>query len=39
LRASFELTPGEATVAELRLRLMKGDRPVSETWLYRWTAS
>lgn len=39
LRASFELSPGEATVAELRLRLMRGDRPVSETWLYRWTAS
>lgn len=39
LRASFELAPGEATVAELRLRLMKGNRPLSETWLYRWTAS
>ena len=39
LRASFELSPGEATVAELRLRLMKGDRPISETWLYRWTAT
>jgi glucans biosynthesis protein len=39
LRASFELAPGDATVAELRLRLMKGDRPVSETWLYRWTAT
>lgn len=39
LRASFELTPGEASVAELRLRLIKGDRPVTETWLYRWTAS
>lgn len=39
LRASFELAPGDATVAELRLRLMKGDRPVTETWLYRWTAT
>lgn len=39
LRATFELAPGDATVAELRLRLMRGDRPVTETWLYRWTAS
>lgn len=39
LRASFELAPGEASVAELRLRLIKGDKPVTETWLYRWTAS
>lgn len=39
VRASFELAPGDASVAELRLRLMKGDRPVTETWLYRWTPS
>lgn len=39
IRASFELTPGDADVAELRLRLMRGDRPATETWLYRWTAS
>ena len=39
VRASFELTPGDAGVIELRLRLMRGDRPASETWLYRWTAS
>lgn len=39
LRATFELAPGDATVAELRLRLLRGDRPVTETWLYRWTAS
>jgi len=26
-------------VSELRLRIMRGDRPVSETWLYRWTSS
>lgn len=38
VRASFELEPG-ADVAELRLRLMREDKPVSETWLYRWTAS
>lgn len=38
LRASFELAP-ETDVAELRLRLMRGTQPVTETWLYRWTAS
>lgn len=39
LRASFELTPGDASTVELRLRLLRGNRPVTETWLYRWTAS
>jgi len=39
VRASFELAPGDTSVAELRLRLLKGDRPVTETWLYRWTPS
>jgi periplasmic glucans biosynthesis protein len=39
VRASFELDPSNADVAELRLRLMRADKPVSETWLYRWTAS
>lgn len=39
IRASFELAPGDADVAELRLRLLRGDRPATETWLYRWTAS
>lgn len=39
VRASFELAPGDASVIELRLRLLRGDRPATETWLYRWTAS
>jgi glucans biosynthesis protein len=39
IRASFELSPGESSVAELRMRVLKGDRPATETWLYRWTAS
>jgi periplasmic glucans biosynthesis protein len=39
VRASFELTPGDAGVIELRLRLLRSGRPASETWLYRWTAS
>jgi glucans biosynthesis protein len=36
-RVSFELDPGSETSVELRLQLMAGDRPVTETWLYRWT--
>ena len=39
LRASFEIDPRDAELIELRLRVMKGDRPVTETWLYRWTPS
>ena len=39
VRATFELAPGDASVIELRLRLLRGDRPATETWLYRWTAS
>ncbi len=38
LRASFEIDPGDADLIELRLRILKGDKPVSETWLYRWTS-
>ncbi len=39
LRASFEIDPKDADLIELRLRVMRGDTPVSETWLYRWTSS
>ena len=39
LRASFEVDPNNADVIELRLRIMRGDTPVTETWLYRWTSS
>ena len=38
LRASFELDPSNADLIELRLRILRGDAPVSETWLYRWTS-
>jgi glucans biosynthesis protein len=38
LRASFELDPKDADLVELRLRIVRGDKPVTETWLYRWTA-
>jgi glucans biosynthesis protein len=39
VRASFELDPGGANLVELRLRLLRANRPITETWLYRWTAS
>ena len=39
LRASFEIDPNDADLIELRLRVMRGDTPVTETWLYRWTSS
>jgi periplasmic glucans biosynthesis protein len=39
LRASFEIDPRDAELIELRLRVMRGDSPASETWLYRWTSS
>ena len=38
LRLTFDLDPGNETLIELRLALMIGTEPVSETWLYRWTA-
>jgi glucans biosynthesis protein len=38
-RVSFELDPEDAKLAELRLQLKAGDKPVSETWLYRWIVS
>lgn len=38
LRASFEVDPLDADLIELRLRVLRGDAPVSETWLYRWTS-
>jgi len=38
-RASFELDPNGADLIELRLRVLRDNRPLTETWLYRWTAS
>ena len=37
LRLSFMLAP-DGDVAELRARVLQAGRPVTETWLYRWTA-
>jgi glucans biosynthesis protein len=38
LRASFELDPKGAELAEIRAVLLRKGRAISETWLYRWTA-
>jgi glucans biosynthesis protein len=39
IRASFEIDPNNVDLIELRLRIMRDKQPVTETWLYRWTAS
>lgn len=36
-RLSFELAPGNAPLAELRALLKQGDRPLTESWIFRWT--
>lgn len=38
VRVSFDLDPGSDTASELRLALNAGEKPASETWLYRWTS-
>ena len=37
-RLTFELDAEGASVAELRALLTKGGKPLTETWLYRWTS-
>jgi glucans biosynthesis protein len=37
-RVSFELLPEGAKAVELRAQLMNNAAPVSEIWIYRWTA-
>jgi periplasmic glucans biosynthesis protein len=37
LRISFELDPGGESACEMRLVLEAAGKPISETWLYRWT--
>ncbi|MCP8939382.1 glucan biosynthesis protein [Alsobacter sp. SYSU M60028] len=36
-RIGFDLDVGTETVSELRLVLEAAGKPISETWLYRWT--
>jgi len=37
VRVAFELDPGNENAVEMRLILEAGGKPISETWLYRWT--
>lgn len=37
-RVSFRLEAGNEPAIELRGRLLAGDTPLSEVWVYRWTA-
>ncbi|CAI3923336.1 glucan biosynthesis protein [Commensalibacter communis] len=37
-RTTFEFAPENAKTAELKCVLMDGDQPISEKWVYRWTA-
>jgi glucans biosynthesis protein len=37
-RVLFDMDPGSEPLVELRLLLQAQGNPISETWLYRWTA-
>ncbi|ATD66098.1 glucan biosynthesis protein D [Luteimonas chenhongjianii] len=37
-RAAFEFAPDGDAASELRMRLHRGGRAISETWTYRWSA-
>jgi glucans biosynthesis protein len=37
-RLSFQLDQGGEKLVELHARLMDGETPLTETWVYRWTA-
>ena len=36
-RLSFQLDQGSEKVVEMHARLMQGEMPLTETWLYRWS--
>ncbi len=36
-RISIEQDPQDNKVVELHARMMDGDKPLTETWVYRWT--
>ena len=37
-RLAFKFHPGDASLIEFRAQLRHDGKPLSETWLYRWTA-
>jgi glucans biosynthesis protein len=36
-RVSIQLDTQDNTLVELHARIMQGDQPLTETWIYRWT--
>jgi periplasmic glucans biosynthesis protein len=36
-RLSFQLDQGSETLIDMHARLMDGETPLTETWIYRWT--
>ncbi|WP_342078797.1 glucan biosynthesis protein G [Yoonia sp. SS1-5] len=38
LRMNFSILPGDAQLIELRAQLLRDRVPLTEVWLYRWTA-
>jgi glucans biosynthesis protein len=36
-RLAFQFDQGSEKLAELHARLMDGETPLTETWVYRWT--
>ncbi len=38
LRLSFELEPGNAALIEMTASLVSQDLPITEAWMFRWTA-
>jgi glucans biosynthesis protein len=36
-RLSFQLDQGSETLIDMHARLMNGETPLTETWIYRWT--
>jgi len=38
MRVSFQLAAAAEKAIELRAQLIRGEEPLSEVWLYRWTA-
>ena len=38
LRLAFSFDPGERNMAEMRAQLRRDGKPLTEVWLYRWTA-
>ncbi|MFC5066441.1 glucan biosynthesis protein [Flaviflagellibacter deserti] len=37
-RLSFQLDPDDEPLVEMRAQLFRADQPLSEVWIYRWTA-